>query len=260
MTMETKSRNPFFSEKAYRGENTSVYDAQGNPVRVYDETQMMTVKGTINKTLILFVLLFAGAMIPFYMLSIGLNPLPGAVMSAIVALLMVIGASFAPKYSAYLAPGYALFEGVFISAVSIMIEDKYNGIVSQAVMGTLITFGVALALYRFRIIRVTERFKSIIITAMLAVLSYYFIAFLFSFFGGIQPFHAGNSIASIGFSVFLVGLAAANLLLDFNFIEEGAKNGLPKYMEWYSGMGLLITLVWLYLEILKLLSKLQSRN
>nr|WP_322623337.1 Bax inhibitor-1/YccA family protein [uncultured Flavobacterium sp.] len=258
--METKSRNPFLTDKAFKNSKTSVYDANGNPVNVIDRNDIMTINGTINKTFILFALLFAGALVPFFMQAAGLNPLPGAIASAIVALVMVFGASFAPKYSAYLAPGYALFEGVFISTVSILFEAKYNGIVSQAVMATLITFGVALALYRFRIIRVTERFKSIIITAMFAVISYYLIAFLFSFFGGIQPFHVGNSIASIGFSIFLVGLAAANLLLDFNFIEEGAQRGLPKYMEWYSGMGLLVTLVWLYMEILRLLSKIQSRN
>ena len=132
--METKSRNPFLTDKAFKNSKTSVYDANGNPVNVIDRNDIMTINGTINKTFILFALLFAGALVPFFMQAAGLNPLPGAIASAIVALVMVFGASFAPKYSAYLAPGYALFEGVFISTVSILFEAKYNGIVSQAVM------------------------------------------------------------------------------------------------------------------------------
>ncbi len=261
--MNEKSRNPFLSEKAYSGNNAQMYDAAGNPVYVYDANQVMTVRGTINKTFILFGLLAIGALAPFVMLAYGINPLPAAIACAIAGFVCVIVAGFSKKNAMYLAPAYALFEGVFISSVSMYVEVAYGngtGIVLQAVMGTLLTFGVCLALYRFRIIKVTERFKSIVIASMMAVVTYYLIAFLFSWLGGITPFHHGNSLMSIGFSLFLIVLAAANLLMDFSFIEEGSKNNLPKYMEWYSSMGLLITLVWLYLEILRLLSKLQSRN
>ncbi|WP_411406473.1 Bax inhibitor-1/YccA family membrane protein [Flavobacterium sp. RHBU_3] len=248
--MELKSRNPFFGGKSYKSA-TDVYAA---------DYEIMTVKGTVNKTFILFALLFAGAILPFYMLLQGINPYPAAVGSVIVAIIMVVVSSISPKLSPYTAPAYALFEGVFIGTVSLIFEAKYPGIVIQAVAGSLVTFGVCLALYRFGVVKVTEQFKSVVIAATLAICTYYLISALLGWIFGISLFHHGNSLVSIGFSIFVIIIAALNLILDFDLVEQGARRQLPKYMEWFAGMGLVITMVWLYVEFLRLLSKLQSRN
>ncbi len=124
----------------------------------------------------------------------------------------------------------------------------------------MVTFGVCLALYRFKVVKVTEKFKSVVIASTLAIATYYLVSMLFYWIGGVSFFHHNNSLMSIGFSVFVIVIASLNLFLDFDQIEEGANRRMPKYMEWYGAMGLIITLVWLYLEFLRLLSKLQSRN
>ena len=115
-------------------------------------------------------------------------------------------------------------------------------------------------MYKYKIVQVTERFKSVVIGATLAIASYYLLSWVLSFFIDFQPIHHGNSILSIGVSVFVIIIAALNLFLDFDMIEKGAEQEMPKYMEWFSAMGLMITLVWLYIEFLRLLSKLSSRD
>ena len=254
--MQLKSKNPFF-KKSFAQEAT-VYHADGSQVIDYNET--MTVKGTVNKSFILFGLLLLGATIPVYLALAGKNPLVPGIISAVIGIALVIACSVSPKNARYLAPAYALFEGVFVGAVSIIFELRYPGVVVQGVLGTLITFGVCLALYRFGIVKVTQQFRSIVIAATMAIASYYLVSMLFYWIGGVSFFHYGSSPLSIGFSVVVIILAAMNLILDFDNIETGAAQRMPKYMEWYSGMGLIITLVWLYLEFLRLLSKLQSRN
>lgn len=254
--MQLKSKNPFF-KKSFSNEAT-VYNSDGSQVIDYNET--MTVKGTITKSFILFGLLLVGAVIPVYLALAGKNPLVPGIISAVIGIGLVIACSVSPKNSRYLAPAYALFEGVFVGAISLLFELRYPGVVVQGVLGTLVTFGVCLALYRFGIVKVTEQFRSIVIAATLAIASYYLISMLFYWIGGISLFHHGNSLMSIGFSIVVIILAAMNLILDFDNIENGAAQRMPKYMEWFSGMGLIITLVWLYLEFLRLLSKLQSRN
>jgi uncharacterized YccA/Bax inhibitor family protein len=180
---------------------------------------------------------------------------------AIMGLILVVIATFKPQYSGVLAPGYAIFEGLFIGGVSAIFEAKYPGIVTQAVGATFVTFAVCLGLYRYKIVQVTERFKSIVIAATLAIGTYYLISWLVSLFmPSFQPVHHGNSMMSIGISVFVIVIAAMNLFLDFNQIEEGVDRRMPKYMEWYGAMGLMITLVWLYLEFLRLFSKLSSKD
>jgi uncharacterized YccA/Bax inhibitor family protein len=136
----------------------------------------------------------------------------------------------------------------------------YPGIVIQAVGATFVTFVVCLALYKYKVVKVTEQFKSIVIAATLAIASYYILSWLLSLFINFQPVHHGNSMMSIGISVFVIVIAAMNLFLDFDQIEKGAQQKLPKYMEWFGAMGLMITLVWLYIEFLRLLSKLSSRD
>jgi uncharacterized YccA/Bax inhibitor family protein len=155
-------------------------------------------------------------------------------------------------------------EGLFVGALSAIINNafaaEYPGIVMQAVA---LTFGAAIAmflLYNFRIIRATERFKSIIIAATAGIAIFYLIAMVLRMFGIDIPFLHEGGLIGIGFSLFVVAIAALNLILDFDMIEKGAEMGAPKHMEWYCAFGLLVTIVWLYIEILRLLSKLSSRD
>ena len=130
----------------------------------------------------------------------------------------------------------------------------------EAVGATFVTFLVCFALYKYNIVKVNEKFKSIVIAATLAIGVYYLVSWLLSMFTSFQPVHYGNSMMSIGISVFVIVIAALNLFLDFDQIEKGVENRLPKYMEWFGAMGLMVTLVWLYIEFLRLLSKLSSRD
>jgi len=257
--MEFKSKNPFLSNKAFANGDTQVYHADGRPVEIIDYNNTMTVSGAINKTFVLFALLMAGAAVTWYMAATGQNPITLTIAGAIIGLIMVIASMFKPQYSRYLAPAYALFEGLFIGGISAIFEVRYPGIVLKAVGGTFVTFGVCLALYRFGVVKVTEQFKSVVIASTLAIGTFYLLAWILSFFG-VTMFIHGNSLASIGFSIFVIVIAALNLFMDFDMIEQGARQKLPKFMEWFGAMGLVITMVWLYIEFLRLLSKLQSRD
>lgn len=259
--MELKSKNPFLSNKAFAKGTTQVYDAQGNALVDYNDT--MTVSGAMNKSFILLLLLLTGAFTVWYMVVNGSNPYPFMITGAVVGLIMVIASAFKPQYSQYLAPAYALFEGLFIGGLSVVIDSMYPGVALQAVGATFVTFGVCLALYKFKIVKVTEQFKSVVIAATLAIFTYYIISFFASWIFNFQMVGRGftdNSMMSIGISVFVIVIAALNLFLDFDLIEKSAENRQPKYMEWFGAMGLMITLVWLYVEFLRLFSKLSSRN
>ena len=253
--MSTNSKNPFLSNKTFSSSNEQVHSAT-----VIGHEQTMTLSGTINKSLILFLLLTAAAMITWWMANNGQSPIIPMIGGAVVGLILVVIAAFKPHLSAYLAPGYAVFEGLFIGGISAIFELKYPGIVTQAVGATLVTFAVCLGLYKYKIVQVTERFKSVVIAATLAIATYYLISWLVSMFTSFVPVHHGNSMMSIGISVFVIVIAAMNLFLDFDQIEEGTTRKMPKYMEWYGAMGLMITLVWLYIEFLRLFSKLNSRD
>lgn len=257
--MRFKSNNPFLSKK-FTDNNTTLYNTSGEPVEIIDYNNTMTVQGAISKSFIMFALLLAGAAITWYMAFNGQNPLTLTIGGAIIGLVLVIAAFVSPKNAPYLAPAYALFEGLFIGGISALFEVRYPGVVFQAVGASLVTFAVCLALYRFGVVKVTEQFKSVVIASTLAIASFYLISMLFYWIGGVTFFHHGNTLMSIGFSVFVIVIAALNLFLDFDMIEQGAQRKLPKYMEWFGAMGLIITLVWLYVEFLRLISKLQSRN
>lgn len=257
--MRFKSNNPFLSKK-FTDNNTTLYNTSGQPVEIIDYNNTMTVQGAISKSFIMFALLLAGAAITWYMAFNGQNPLTLTIGGAIIGLVLVIAASVSPKNAPYLAPAYALFEGLFIGGISALFEVRYPGVVFQAVGASLVTFAVCLALYRFGVVKVTEQFKSVVIASTLAIASFYLVSILFYWIGGVTFFHHGNTLISIGFSVFVIVIAALNLFLDFDMIEQGAQRKLPKYMEWFGAMGLIITLVWLYVEFLRLISKLQSRN
>jgi uncharacterized YccA/Bax inhibitor family protein len=252
------SNNPFLSNKTFSTAVSRKEDV--HQATIIDVNQDMTLAGTINRTLILFLLLVASATVIWWATFNGINPMVPTIGGAIVGLILVVIAAFKPQYSPYLAPGYALFEGLFIGGVSAIFEVKYPGIVTQAVGATFVTFAVCLGLYKYKIVKVNEQFKSVVIAATFAIATYYLISWLFSMFTSFTPVHYGNSMMSIGISVFVIVIAALNLFLDFDRIEKGVEQKMPKFMEWYGAMGLMITLVWLYIEFLRLLSKLNSKN
>ena len=246
------SNNPFFKNKTFT--NTSAA-AEVHETTVIDRNETMTVSGTINKSFLMLILLIASAAVTWSMA----NPIVFAIGGAIVGFILVLIAAFKPQYSGFLAPGYAIFEGLFIGGLSAIFETMYPGIVIQAVSCTFVTFMVCFGLYKYEIVKVTERFKSVVLAATLAIATYYLISWLLSIFTGFQPVHNGNSWMSIGISAFVIVIAALNLFLDFDQIEKGVQQKMPKYMEWYGAMGLMITLVWLYIEFLRLLSKLNRK-
>jgi uncharacterized YccA/Bax inhibitor family protein len=251
-----ESKNPFFKSKSFT--NTS---SANTDVSAIDYNETMTVSGTINKSFILLGLLVATSLITWNLVSNGYNPIVLTIGGAIIGLILVVVASFKPQLSNYLAPAYALFEGLFIGGISAFFEMSYPGIVTQAVGGTFVTFIVCFLLYKYNIVKVTEKFKSVVVAATLAIMAYYLITWIGSMiFSSFQPVHYGNSLMSIGISVFVIVIAALNLFLDFDQIEKGAQEQMPKYMEWFSAMGLMVTLVWLYIEFLRLLSKIASRD
>ena len=246
------SNNPFFKNKTFT--NTSAA-AEVHETTVIDRNETMTVSGTINKSFLMLILLIASAAVTWSMA----NPIVFAIGGAIVGFILVLIAAFKPQYSGFLAPGYAIFEGLFIGGISSIFEVMYPGIVIQAVSCTFVTFMVCFGLYKYEIVKVTEKFKSVVLAATLAIATYYLFSWLLSMFTSFQPVHHGNSMFSIGISAFVIVIAALNLFLDFDQIEKGVQQKMPKYMEWYGAMGLMITLVWLYIEFLRLLSKLNRK-
>lgn len=220
---------------------------------------VMTIRGTVNKISFLLLMLMAAAVYSWGIFFRGENVMPfvwgGAIGGFVLALVIIFKKEWAP----YLAPAYALAEGLFLGAISAIYSNLYEGIVLQAVGLTFGTFIGMLILYRARIIRATEKFRSIVFTATAGIAIFYLIAIGLRMFNINIPFlHEGSTIGII-FSLVVVAIAALNLILDFDMIENGAAQGAPKYFEWYASFGLLVTLVWLYLEILRLLSKLSRR-
>ncbi|MGV3460783.1 MAG: Bax inhibitor-1/YccA family protein [Flavobacterium sp.] len=258
--MELKSKNPFLKNKAFE-QTTTVYDAEGQPIQVIDYNDVMTVGGAINKSFILLVLLVASAGVTWTMFYNGTNPMGLAIAGAVAGFIAVLITVFRPHTARFLAPAYAVFEGLFIGGISAFFEVNYQpGIVINAVGATFVTFVVCFLLYRFKVVKVTEQFKSIVIASTLAIGTYYLITWLLAMFTSFEPVHYGHSLMSIGISAFVIIIAAMNLFLDFDLIDESARKRLPKYMEWFGAMGLMITLVWLYIEFLRLFSKIAGRD
>jgi uncharacterized YccA/Bax inhibitor family protein len=181
--------------------------------------------------------------------------LVGGIGGFILAIVIIIKKEWAP----YLAPAYALAEGLFLGVISAMYSGLYDGIVLQAVGLTFGTFVAMLILYRTRVIRATEKFRAVVFTATAGIAIFYLLAMVLHMFNINMPFLHDSSMIGVIFSLVVVAVAALNLILDFDMIETGAAQGAPKYFEWYASFGLLITLIWLYLEILRLLSKLNRR-
>ena len=224
---------------------------------IEDGSTPMTIQGTVNKTAISLLLLMATAT---YTWS---NPNPALMVFGMIGgFILAIATIFKKTWAPYTVTGYALLKGLALGGISRVFEMQYPGIVGQAVF---LTFGILAALlfaYKSKLIKPTENFKLGIFAATGGIAILYLISFVMSFFGsGLSILNPNNtSMFSIGISLFIVVIASLNLVLDFDFIEEGAEKGAPKYMEWYGAFGLLVTLIWLYLEILRLLAKLQSRR
>ena len=227
---------------------------------ITSQGQVMTLQGTVNKTAIsLFLLVLSGA----FTFNNGDASLiwPGFIGGFIVALITIFKKQWAP----ITVPIYAVLEGLALGGISFLYNEHfYDGIASQAIVLTISIFAALLFAYKTRIIKPTENFKLGIFaaTAGIALMYVVHLIMVFIFSGSGMPVldPSNASLLSIGFSLFVVIIAALNLVLDFDFIEEGAEKGAPKYMEWYGAFGLLVTLVWLYLEILRLLAKLNSRR
>lgn len=247
-----KSGNPALREKTF-----------SQPFAVYGD-DAMTVKGTLNKFGILFLLTMATAGLAWKMAYSGVNVTTYMWVSVFGGLGIAVIMAFKMSLAPYLAPLYALVKGFAVGAISAYYNYAFEkiapNIITQAVA---LTFGVVIAmyfLYKFNIITATPMFKKIIIIATAGIAVFYLIAIGMHFAGISIPFLHEGSTFGIIFSLVVVALAALNLILDFDLIENGSKMGAPKYMEWYGAFALLVTIVWLYLEILKLLSKLARRN
>ncbi|HKK46879.1 MAG TPA: Bax inhibitor-1/YccA family protein [Balneolaceae bacterium] len=238
-----KSGNPTLSEKTFQ-EVEQAIPADG----------AMTISGTINKTGILFLILLLGASISWYSPSQGL--IYGGAFGGFILAMVTI---FKKEWSPITAPIYAALEGLFLGGISLMFEQAYNGIVYNAIFLTLGTFAAMLIAYRSGLIQVTRRFRMGVIAATGGIALVYIASIILSFFGIHLSLIHGNGLMGIGFSLIIVGVAALNLVLDFDMIEKGVQARAPQYFEWYTSFGLMVTLVWLYIEILRLLAKLQRR-
>ena len=222
--------------------------------------EAMTISGTVNKTGLSLIILLVAASYVWNLgpedPSLGIFTLTGIIGGLLVAMATIFKQTWAPVTT----PLYAGLEGLALGGISVVFEARYPGIVSQAVFLTFGTLGALLAAYRSGLIRATENFKLGVVAATGGIAFVYVLSFVLGIFGISIPLIHSSGTFGIFFSVFVVVIAALNLVLDFDFIEQGAERRAPKHMEWYGAFGLLVTLVWLYLEILRLLAKLQSRR
>jgi uncharacterized YccA/Bax inhibitor family protein len=249
--------NPAFSERTFEtfAENGTFAEARAE--------SRMTVAGAAQKTGILLALLVAaGAFTYSQVISPGGAAWAGplAIGGAIGAFIVALVTIFKPRTSHITAPVYAVLEGLFLGAVSAVYNAAYHGLVPQAVGLTLGVLGCMLLAYQSGVIRVTDKFRLGVIAATGGIALVYFVSLLLNLFGVHTPYLHGGGPIAIVFSLVVVGIAALNLALDFDLIERGAAARAPKFMEWYSAFGLMVTLVWLYLEILRLLANLNRRN
>lgn len=239
-----------------------VFKNFGNDVtdRVVQENQIMTVNGTLQIALLLGLIMLIGAgyvwsqAMAGYTDQVMMLTSIGGIGGFILALIVCF------TKSKYLIPVYAGLEGLFLGGISSIFETQYPGIVMQAVAGTFAAFFAMLILYRANIIRCTDKFRSVIFIGTASIAGIYLVSIIGGFFGYTIPQIHTSSNIGIAFSIIAVLFAAFNLILDFDFIEQGAQKMLPKDYEWFGAFGLMVTLVWLYLEMLKLLAKLSDRR
>ena len=254
-----KSGNPVLRESVFQGVSFRQGDSGSSAV----VSAPMTVQGTMAKTALLLLAATFAAAFTYQKTLAGANPMPWALGGVIGGLILAMVISFKPKLAPMFALPYALLEGLFLGAISAIYAIQFSG--ENALFGVggsivfsavVLTFAVSFAmfgLYAFRVIRVTEKLRSIVIAATAGIMFFYLINFVLGFFGLDIAFHRSGAFG-IGFSLFVVALAAFNLLIDFDLIERGTRSGAPKYMEWFGAFALIVTLVWLYIELLRLLA------
>jgi uncharacterized YccA/Bax inhibitor family protein len=246
-----KGGNPVYSQKTF--DRVS-----------YSGDYVMTIQGTIQKFGIMLLMVLVAASFTWSMFYKGVNVMPWMWGSMIAGFIIALIITFKKEWAPALSLGYAICEGLFLGAISAVFDyafrDSYPGIIMQAVLLTFGTAGAMFALYHFGILRATNTFKKVVITATGAVALFYLISMVLRLFGIQMPYLHDNGVIGIGISLVIVTIAALNLILDFDMIENGAASGAPKYFEWFCAFGLMVTIVWLYLEILRLLSKLASRD
>lgn len=245
-----RTANPALNEKSF---------SRGLPQAIPGEE--MTVTGTVNKVMFLMVILLAAASWPWSLYFGGQvqQVWPLIWLGLIGGLILAFVTIFKKEWSPFTVPLYAALEGLLLGGLSAIFEKQFPGIVIQAVgltVGTLLTM---LFLYKSGIIKATENFKLGVVSATGSIFLIYLFSWILGAFGLRIPFIHESGLFGILFSLFVVVVAALNLVLDFDFIENGAEHGAPKFMEWYAAFGLLVTLIWLYLEMLRLLAKLRGR-
>jgi len=243
-----KTSNPSFGSDVFR---KAAHDRSGEDV--------MTIEGAANKTFILLLIAVVTASLTWKMFYSGSAAVTTWMIAGLIGgLIFALISIFSKKWVHITAPAYAAFEGLFLGGISAIFNNAMSGIVIQAVGLTFGVFITMLLLYRFRVIEPTEKFKSGVVAATGGVFLLYMATWILGMFGIGMPFIHDGGLMGIGISLVIVVIAALNLILDFAQIEEGAQMGAPKQMEWYGAFGLMVTLVWLYLEILRLLSKLND--
>ena len=249
--LSLRSGNPALNKNSFK--NLTVNKSTGPILR----DERMTIKGTVDKTAISLLLMIASGYYTFSEQIVSLI-LPGALIGLIIAIFTI----FRKQYAPLTVPLYALSQGLFLGGISFMYSQMIEGIVYNAILLTVTILLSLLLAYRSGIIKPTENFKLGIFAATGGIVLFYLVSIIASFFGtGFSVLDPTNgSMTSILVSLFVVIIASLNLVLDFDFIEEASENGAPKYMEWYGAFGLLVTLVWLYLEILRLFLKINSRD
>ena len=246
LRMLGRSGNPTLSDATFAGFETS-------------GAKTMSLQGTVNKVGILLALVVGGALFTwnqFYSTGSAGFFMPGGLFGGMIFAVITM---FRPTLAMYTAPIYAILQGLFLGGISAAFESMYPGIVIQATGLTFGTLASLLVLYKTGVIKPTENFRLMIVSATMGIAVLYAISFVMSLFGSGIGFIHSNGLFGIGFSLFVVGIAAMNLVLDFDFIEDGAERGAPKYMEWFGAFALMVTLIWLYLEMLRLLAKIRSR-
>lgn len=245
-----KTSNPALNPRAFQGEGVAVGEA-------------MTLQGTVNKTGVLLICVIATAAWTWNQFMHSRSPetvMPALVIGGIGGFIFALITIFKKTWAPVTAPVYALLEGLVLGGISAMLELRYPDIAIQAVSITFGTLIVLLLAYRSGLIPVTEKFKLGVVAATGGIALFYLLTIVLGFFGVHFTSVYGSGPIGIGFSVFVVIIAALNLVLDFDMIETGVRAGAPKYMEWYAAFGLMVTLIWLYFEILRLLSKIRDRN
>ena len=245
-----RTSNPALNERAFQGERAVLGDT-------------MTLQGTVNKTGVLLICVIATAAWTWNLFLHSHSPqtvMPLALLGGIGGLIVAMVTIFKKQWAGITAPIYALLEGLVLGSISAILEVRFPGIAIQAVSLTFGTLVILLLAYRSGLIAVTEKFRLGIIAATGGIALFYIVEIVLGFFGIHFTAINGSGVIGIGFSVFVVIIAALNLVLDFDFIETGVRVGAPKYMEWYGAFGLMVTLIWLYFEILRLLSKIRSRE